>query len=127
MQETRVPSLGQEDPLEKEMATRSSVLPGESHGQRGAWWATAHGVTKRHDRAMEHTLAAPASLPLRIWVYYFCLVAKSCLTGLQLDGQAPLSVGSRVVCKRGLIFGCNGGETAEFLLEIKALSGSFSA
>ena len=35
MQETRVPSLGQEDPLEKEMATHSSILPGESHGQRG--------------------------------------------------------------------------------------------
>ena len=32
MQETKVPSLGQEDPLEKEMATHG--LPGESHGQR---------------------------------------------------------------------------------------------
>jgi len=26
MQETKVPSLGQEDPLEKEMATHSSIL-----------------------------------------------------------------------------------------------------
>ena len=26
MQETRVPSLGQKDPLEKEMATQSSIL-----------------------------------------------------------------------------------------------------
>ena len=26
MQDTRVPSLGQEDPLEKEMATHSSIL-----------------------------------------------------------------------------------------------------
>ena len=26
MQETRVPALGQEDPLEKEMATHSSIL-----------------------------------------------------------------------------------------------------
>ena len=34
MQETRVPSLGGEDPLEEEMATRSSLLPGKSHGQR---------------------------------------------------------------------------------------------
>ena len=31
MQETRVQSLGQEDPLEKEMTAHSS---GESHGQR---------------------------------------------------------------------------------------------
>ena len=29
-----VQSLGQEDPLEKEMATHSVILPGESHGQR---------------------------------------------------------------------------------------------
>ena len=34
MQETRVQSLGQEDPLEKEMATYSVFLPGESHGQK---------------------------------------------------------------------------------------------
>ena len=34
MQETRVQSLDQEDPLEEEMATHSSILPGESHGQR---------------------------------------------------------------------------------------------
>ena len=29
MQETRVKSLGQEDPLEKEMATHSVILPWE--------------------------------------------------------------------------------------------------
>ena len=34
MQEMQVPSLGQEDPLEKEMATTPVCLPGESHGQR---------------------------------------------------------------------------------------------
>ena len=34
MQETWVQSLRQEDPLEKEMATHSSILPGEFHGQR---------------------------------------------------------------------------------------------
>ena len=35
MQETQVQSLGQEDPLEKGMATHSLVfMPGESHGQR---------------------------------------------------------------------------------------------
>ena len=33
MQETWVLSLGQENPLEKVMATYSSFLPGESHGQ----------------------------------------------------------------------------------------------
>ena len=34
MQETWVQSLGQEDPLEKEMATHSSILAWEFHGQR---------------------------------------------------------------------------------------------
>ena len=34
MQEVRVPSLGQEDPLEEGMGTHSNFLPGESHGQR---------------------------------------------------------------------------------------------
>ena len=34
MQETCVQSLGQEDPLEKEMTTHYSILPGESHRQQ---------------------------------------------------------------------------------------------
>ena len=34
MQKTQVRSLGQEDPLEKEMATQPVVLPGEFHGQK---------------------------------------------------------------------------------------------
>ena len=34
MTETRVQSLGWEDPLEKEMAIHSGLLPGKSHGQR---------------------------------------------------------------------------------------------
>ena len=34
IQDTWVRSVGREDPLEEEVANRSSVLPGESHGQR---------------------------------------------------------------------------------------------
>ena len=34
MLEMQVPSLDQEEPLEKEMATHSIFSPGESHGQR---------------------------------------------------------------------------------------------
>ena len=34
MQETQVQSLGQEDPLEKGMATTPAFLPEKSHGQR---------------------------------------------------------------------------------------------
>ena len=39
-QERWVSSLGGEDPLEEEMATHSSILAGDSHGQRslvGPW------------------------------------------------------------------------------------------
>ena len=45
-QETQVQSLGWEDPLEKEMATHSSILAWEIPMDRGAWWAPVHGVTK---------------------------------------------------------------------------------
>ena len=34
VRETQVRALGQEDPLEKDMATHSVLLPGESHGGR---------------------------------------------------------------------------------------------
>ena len=34
VQEARVPSLSQEDPLEEETATHSSILAWEIHGQR---------------------------------------------------------------------------------------------
>ena len=46
MQETWVQSLGQEDPLKKEMATHSSILAWRILRDRGAWWATVHGVAK---------------------------------------------------------------------------------
>ena len=44
MQETWVQFLGQEEPLEKEMAIQYSSL--ENSMNRGAWQATVHGVTK---------------------------------------------------------------------------------
>ena len=37
-QEMRVQSLGQEDPLEKEMATHSSIFSLENTMDRRAWW-----------------------------------------------------------------------------------------
>ena len=45
MQETWDPSLGWEDPLEKEMATHSSILA-ENPVDRGAWRAIVHAVAK---------------------------------------------------------------------------------
>ena len=49
MQETQVPSLGWEDPLEKETATHSSILALGNSMNRGVWQATIHGVTKELD------------------------------------------------------------------------------
>ena len=45
IQEMMVRSLGGEDPLEKEVATHSSILLGNPK-DRGAWQATVHGVTE---------------------------------------------------------------------------------
>ena len=42
MWETWIRSLGREDPLEKEMATHSSILGLENPVDGGAWWATVH-------------------------------------------------------------------------------------
>ena len=43
-QETLVPSLGGDNPLEKEMATHSSVLVWKNPMDRGAWRAVVHRV-----------------------------------------------------------------------------------
>jgi hypothetical protein len=46
MQETQVPSLGQDDPMEKGVTTHSSILAGRILMDRGAWRAVVPGVTK---------------------------------------------------------------------------------
>ena len=56
VQETQVRALGQEDPLEKEMATHSRILSWENpHGQKSlktavfGWKSTVCGVAKESD------------------------------------------------------------------------------
>jgi len=49
MWETWVQSLGWEDPLEEGIATHSSLLAWRIPMDRGAWWATVHGIRVRHD------------------------------------------------------------------------------
>ena len=46
VRDTQVQSLGQEDPLEKEVASCFSILGQEISMDRRAWWATVHGVAK---------------------------------------------------------------------------------
>ena len=63
MWETWVRSLGWEDTLEEGMAThssilffffQSSILAWRIPMDRGAWWATVHGVTKSQTRLSTH-------------------------------------------------------------------------
>ena len=50
IRETRVPTLGWEDPLEKGMATHSSILAWRIHTDGGTWWAALHGVAESQIR-----------------------------------------------------------------------------
>ena len=52
-QEMGVQSLSQEDPLEEEMVTHSSIL-GQRSLDRGAWQTTAYGITKIWTRQSTH-------------------------------------------------------------------------
>ena len=46
MRKTKVQSLGQEDPLEGEMATHSSIPTWRIPWTKGAWWAIVHVAAK---------------------------------------------------------------------------------
>ena len=65
MQETRVQSLGWEDPLEKEMATHSSILASRVHGQRSLvgyspWGHKKSDMTERLTLSLlSYTLHSP--------------------------------------------------------------------
>ena len=45
MRQTLVRSLGWEDVLEEGMAAHTSIFAWRFHMDRGAWWATVHGIT----------------------------------------------------------------------------------
>ena len=75
MQETQgmqVQSLGQEDPLEEELATPLQYSCLENSMDRGSWWVTVHRVaqTWTHNLATEHTHRA--ELPK---CRFFCFVS----------------------------------------------------
>ena len=55
MWETRVRSLGREDPLEREMATQSSIFAMDG----GASQATVHGVAKSQTRLSDFIFKGP--------------------------------------------------------------------
>ena len=71
LQETQVWSLGQEDPLEKEMATHSSILAWKSHRQRSLTGYTVRGVTKNRTQLSEHKKAPRIWKTKQLWVLSF--------------------------------------------------------
>ena len=86
-QEMWVQSLGREDPLEEEMATHSFSCLGNPM-DRGAWWATVHGVTQTeepgrllcvsHTHTHTHSLSACLCLSLFLCVSH-CISLSVCL------------------------------------------------
>ena len=64
MRETQVLSLSQEDPLEKEMATRSSMLPGEFHEHKSLAGYSPWGL-----KESETTEQLTFSLSLRVILF----------------------------------------------------------
>ena len=80
IQETWVRSLGQEDPLEEEMATHSSIPCLENPLDRGAWRDTVHGVTKTGTQLSMHTPSLfPGCLLPQVWHIIMCLIHASVL------------------------------------------------
>ena len=76
MQETQEPgvnSLGWEDPLEKEMATRSSILAWGIPMDRGAWQAAYSPQGCKESDMTEHTHAGFFQSECQPWL-------RSCLT-----------------------------------------------
>ena len=55
MREIWVQSLGWEDPLEKEMATHSSILTFKEPMSERVWWATVHRVAKSWTQLSDFT------------------------------------------------------------------------
>ena len=72
VQETWIPSLGWEDPLEEDMATHSSILAWSISMDRGAWWAAVHRITKS-DTAEQLNTAGWSPVGL-LWVFLCCSV-----------------------------------------------------
>ena len=75
MQETWFQSLSGKDSLEKEMATHSSILAWKiPWTERGAWWATVHGVAKSWTRLKQLSTPVPTS---NLWQALTCVVGTT--------------------------------------------------
>ena len=80
MQETRVQTMGWKHPLEKGMATHSSILAWTVPMDRRAWWATVHGIRVGHDLATKLLLY----IYTYIYIYFRFLSIISCYKILKI-------------------------------------------
>ena len=74
MQETCVPFLGQEDPLEKKMTTHSSIPPWKSHGQRSLVGYSPWG--HKESDTTEHAYITRVA-ELKNWIYGHWIAIKT--------------------------------------------------
>ena len=88
MQETQVQSLGWEDPLEKEMATHSSILAWRILWTEEPERATVHGVAKSRTRLSDFTSLHFTSL---MWAS-FCIKYFTTITLVNLHNKSLQSV-----------------------------------
>ena len=84
-------SLGQEDALEKEMATHSNILAWRRDSW-GAWWAIVHGVTQSRTRLKRLSMYIPLYYQ-KTWkslnvssveYYFFILLLGNWLKGMKI-------------------------------------------
>ena len=91
MQETQVQSLGQEDPLEKEMATHSSCLG--NHMDRD-WWATVTKERGHHKRVGRNVVTKQHHMLIPTWKFLLaCMLSHFSCVQLFATMWAPLSAG----------------------------------
>ena len=74
MQEMWVWSLGQEDPLKEEIATLLKYSCLGNSQDRGAWWATVHGVNASRERG-----SRVFRVRVRVWMESMCVCMCICV------------------------------------------------
>ena len=86
MQEMQVQFLGQEDPLEEEMATCSSILAVKIPWKKEPSGATVHGVTKNQTRLM----LLSSIYILKLMMAVSCLLIKCSLNYANCSRNIPV-------------------------------------
>ena len=84
MQDTWVQSLGWEDPLQKEMATHSSVLAWRSHGQDPGRLQSTGLQRVRHDLATERQT--------KMTTTQFCCCVKTAIEETSRNGHGCVTI-----------------------------------